>query len=229
MYSFRERRGLLDLAFTDRHGVDGAGLDLSLQADDADSLRALLADFAPGAGLADMRQVHGAEVAVVDGPGRSVVDGLVTARPGLVLMVRVADCVPVLLADTEAGVVGVAHAGRPGVRAGVVPATVAAMRGLGATRLEAWIGPHVCGRCYEVPAEMQADVVQRVPSTGITTRQGTPGLDLGAGVRSQLADAGVAVTDVFECTIESERLYSYRREGERAGRMAGLVQLREAG
>ena len=104
----------------------------------------------------------------------------------MVLMVRAADCVPVLLADPVAGVIGAAHPGRPGLAAGVVPATVAAMRERGATDITAWIGPHVCGGCYEVPAEMRDEVGALVPAAVATTTWGTPALDLGAGVRAQL-------------------------------------------
>lgn len=84
-----------------------------------------------------MNQVHGRDVAVVDGPWGAdaeipAVDAVVTARRGLPLAVLTADCTPVLLADPVAGVVGAAHAGRPGLVAGVVPAAVEAMVALGA-------------------------------------------------------------------------------------------------
>lgn len=187
----------------------------------------VLADFAPGAVVADLRQVHGGDV-VVAAPGGSTpeADGLVTARPDLVLLVRSADCVPVLLADPGARVVGAAHCGRPGLAAGIVPQTVAAMRDLGATRLSAWIGPHVCGACYEVPVEMQAEVGAVVPESVSTTSWGTPALDIGAGVRAQLEAVGVDVDDISRCTRESEDLYSYRRDARDAGRQAGLIRLR---
>ena len=189
----------------------------------------MLDDFAPGDRLADLHQVHGAEVDVADeGPAgaRPDADGIVTSRTGVVLMVRAADCVPVLLADADAAVIGAAHCGRPGLAAGVVPATVARMRDLGAQSITAWIGPHVCGGCYEVPEQMQAAVGAVVPASVATTSWGTPSLDLGAGVRSQLAGEGVSVHDVSRCTRESADLYSYRRDGDRAGRLAGLIRLR---
>ena len=154
-------------------------------------------------------------------------DGIVTGRAGVVLMVRAADCVPVLLADADAAVIGAAHCGRPGLAAGVVPATVGRMRDLGARSITAWIGPHVCGACYEVPKTMQAQVSAAVPASVATTSWGTPSLDLGAGVRAQLAGEGVSVHDVSRCTRESADLYSYRRDGDRAGRLAGLIRLRE--
>jgi YfiH family protein len=236
VYSHRTSRGPVDLAFTDRFGGVSAvpfdSLNLALEGGDdpdatAANLARVLADFAPGAALADMRQVHGATVVTVDGSGvRPDADGLVTTRPDVVLLVRVADCVPVLLADPDAGVLGVAHAGRPGLAAGVVPATVARMRELGAAEVTAWVGPHVCGGCYEVPEAMREEVGAVVPAAVATTTWGTPSLDIGAGVRAQLADAGVAVVDLARCTRESADLYSYRRDGAGAGRLGGLVWLR---
>jgi purine-nucleoside/S-methyl-5'-thioadenosine phosphorylase / adenosine deaminase len=236
VYSHRTSRGPVDLAFTDRFGGVSAvpfdSLNLALEGGDdpdatAANLARVLADFAPGAALADMRQVHGATVVTVDGSGdRPDADGLVTTSPDVVLLVRVADCVPVLLADPDAGVLGVAHAGRPGLAAGVVPATVARMRELGAAEVTAWVGPHVCGGCYEVPEAMREEVGDVVPAAVATTTWGTPSLDIGAGVRAQLADAGVAVVDLARCTRESADLYSYRRDGAGAGRLGGLVRLR---
>ena len=210
-------------------------LNLALEGEDdpgvvAENLRIVLDDFAPGNLLADLRQVHGAEVDVVEQrrtSARPEADGIVTARAGVVLMVRAADCVPVLLVDAEAAVIGAAHCGRPGLAAGVVGATVARMRELGATSITAWIGPHVCGSCYEVPARLQAEVGAAVPASVATTSWGTPSLDLGAGVRSQLRAERVSVHDVSHCTRESADLYSYRRDGKRAGRLAGLIRLRE--
>lgn len=172
-----------------------------------------------------MHQVHGAEVVEAPVDGTPTCDGLVTTERDHVLVVRVADCVPVLLADASAGVIGAAHAGRNGVLLGVVPATVARMRALGATDLTAWVGPHVCGACYEVPGEMQEQVATAVPATRTTTRQGTPGLDLGAGVRAQLEADGVTVVDAARCTQESADLYSFRRDGAAAGRFAGLIRM----
>lgn len=193
------------------------------------NLEILLDDFAPGCGtdrLADLSQVHGGDVvrAVPGGP-RASADGLVTDEAGVVLLVRAADCVPVLLADPDAGVLGAAHAGRPGVAAAVVTHTVEAMRDLGAQAITAWIGPHVCGSCYEVPAELQAEVAALVPDTRATTSWGTPALDLGAGVRSQLEAAGATVVDVSACTRESPDLFSYRRDGAASGRLAGLITI----
>jgi YfiH family protein len=234
VYSHRSSTGPVDLAFTDRYdGVSAVpfdSLNLALEGEDdaastARNIALLLQDFAPGATLADMEQVHGATVLVAGGP-RGRCDALVSDRSDVVLMVRVADCVPVLLADTGTGVVGAAHAGRNGVATGVVEACVRAMRELGAEQVEAWVGPHVCGACYEVPAQLQHDVAAIEPATRSTTSWGTPALDLGAGVAAQLGRLGVEVHDVSRCTLESPDLYSHRRDGTSAGRFAGVIRRR---
>jgi polyphenol oxidase len=184
----------------------------------------------PGDGLAWMRQVHGANVRYI-GPGSTgpaePADAMFTDQPGLALCVLVADCVPVLIADPVARIVGAAHCGREGLVAGVVPALVAAMTAAGANpaRIRAVTGPAICGGCYEVPSGLQARVTATVPAASSQTRTGTPGLDIPVGVRSQLASAGVgcAIAD-GRCTRESADLFSYRRDGV-TGRFAGLVWL----
>ena len=177
-----------------------------------------------------MSQVHGTGVAVVDGPQDGPVpatDALVTSTPGLVLCVLVADCVPVLLADPVAGVVAAVHAGREGLRQGVLPAALSAMAGLGARarHVTALLGPAVCGLDYEVPEAMQAEVARVVPEAAVATRQGTAGLDLRAGVEAVLVRAGIPeVVQDLRCTVEDPTLFSHRRDGV-TGRQAGLVWL----
>ncbi|MFF4711715.1 peptidoglycan editing factor PgeF [Streptomyces eurythermus] len=178
-----------------------------------------------------MNQVHGADVAVVDEPwGEGPVpeaDAVVTARRGLALAVLTADCVPVLLADPVAKVAAAAHAGRPGMVKGVVPAAVRAMVELGAEpgRIVARTGPAVCGRCYEVPEAMRGEVAAVEPAAHAETGWGTPAVDVSAGVHAQLDRLGVcdrARTPV--CTLESQDHFSYRRD-RTTGRLAGYVWL----
>jgi YfiH family protein len=183
-----------------------------------------------------MNQVHGRDVAVVDEPwerdaqgnGHSpAVDAVVTAHRGLALAVLTADCTPVLLADPVAGVAAAAHSGRPGLVAGVVPAAVEAMLVLGAeaSRITAVTGPAVCGRCYEVPEDMRAEVARAVPEAWSTTSWGTPAVDITAGVHAQLARLGVKRCDKSHiCTLESADYFSYRRD-RTTGRLAGYVWL----
>lgn len=229
--------GAVEVAFTDRHGGGSTGpfhsLDLSRSRPGRDDELAANLDRVAAAfgvdGFATMRQVHGADVCVVERPGRTdgPSDGLVTTTPGLGLCVRVGDCVPVLLADSTARIVAAAHVGRRGLVAGVVHRTVQAMGDLGANRLEAWVGPYVCGGCYEVPAAMREDVADVVPAAYACTTGGTPSVDVGAGVQAQLEAAGCRVHDRSRCTVESGDLYSYRRDGALSGRFAGLIVLRQ--
>ncbi|CAL9409695.1 Polyphenol oxidase [Streptomyces sp. enrichment culture] len=178
-----------------------------------------------------MNQVHGADAVVVDEPwgDRPVpeVDAVVTARRGLVLAVLTADCVPVLLADPVAGVAAAAHAGRPGLVAGIVPAAVRAMTRLGAdpARIVARTGPAVCGRCYEVPEDMRADVAAVEPAAGAETSWGTPAVDVVAGVHAQFERLGVSRAGRSPvCTRESDDHFSYRRD-RTTGRLASYVWL----
>lgn len=174
------------------------------------------------------RQVHGATVHLAKTGGDEVAacDAMVSAGD-VGLAVLVADCVPVLLADPAARVVGTAHAGRAGVVAGVVPAAVEAMRRAGARTLRAVVGPAICGACYEVPAAMRDDVDARVPGTASTTSWGTAALDLPGAVTRQLAALDVRVENLGWCTMTDERFFSHRAVagGRPAGRVAGIVRL----
>lgn len=181
-----------------------------------------------GADTAIMRQVHGADLVWVDEDcGVPTADAIATTQPGLALVVRVADCVPVLLHAVEAQSVAAVHAGRTGLLSGVVSNAVAALQRHGAQTIRAWIGPRACGACYELPADMADAVEHHVNGTRTTTRWGTSGADVGAGVARQLREAGVQVADIGagRCTIEDEHLFSYRRQGARSGRFAGAVML----
>lgn len=175
-----------------------------------------------------MEQIHGRTATVVHEPRDEPVeasDALVTAEPGLAVAALVADCVPILLGDPAAGVVAAVHAGRVGAAAGVLVQAVKAMRGLGAEpeRTEALLGPAVCGSCYEVPRELRAQVQQRLPGSESTTRSGTPGLDLRAGLRVQLAGLGVGKVGTDpRCTFEDPTLFSHRRQAP-TGRLAALT------
>ncbi|MGH3497491.1 MAG: peptidoglycan editing factor PgeF [Nocardioidaceae bacterium] len=240
MFAFRTSLGPVGVAFTDRFGGVSAGAYAELNLGSRDSrpdeftenLRRVVTEL--GGALEEVvlaRQVHGADVSVVEAVPTEppAVDALVTAAAGLTLVVRVADCTPVLLADPDAGVIGAVHAGRRGLAAGVVPAAVTAMRDLGAERIVAWLGPRACGRCYEVPAALRDHVAAAAPAAAASTSWGTPSLDVAAGLVAQLRRAGVEPSDLADsmpmCTIEEDRYFSYRRQGPRSGRMAALVRL----
>ncbi|GGI75258.1 laccase domain protein [Saccharopolyspora subtropica] len=202
--------------------------------DDPAAVAANQRRLAEGIGLTEdrlvwMEQIHGRTATIVTGPQPGAVeatDALVTAEPNLALVVLTADCVPVLLGDPVAGVVSAVHAGRVGARVGVLVAALRAMQEAGAElgRIEALLGPAACGKCYEVPADMQADVDRHLPGSACRTRRGTPGLDLRAGLWEQLAAAGIGRIGVDpRCTLESPELYSHRRDRGRTGRFASVV------
>lgn len=248
---WRERRGDVALGFTRREGGSSTGQwsglnlgshvgdDAAAVASNRAAVRHALAELSgvDAAGLRPvfMNQVHGAQVRTITDSDRidridqvdqidqvAECDGVVTNLPGTALFVLVADCAPVLLHDAAAGVIGAAHAGRPGMLAGVVPATIAAMRDLGAHDIRAVVGPSVCGRCYEVPETMRADAVAIEPVSGAVTWQGTPAIDVATGVVEQLRREGAEVTWVGGCTREEPALYSHRRDGQ-TGRLGGVI------
>ena len=228
----------------------------AVEANRARLLAALQAGTSWPAGVAWLRQVHGPAVIRVPGPwtagtGRGgpaaaagagtapgptahaagtlvpEADAMYTTSPAVALGVMAADCAPVLLADPVAGICGAAHAGRPGLAAGVVTSLIAAMIAAGAepARMHAVIGPVICGGCYEVPAALQAQVAAEVPEAACVTTAGTTGLDIAAGLRAQLTARGVAaVSTDGRCPAESADLFSYRRDGV-TGRFAGLIWL----
>ncbi|MFW5474742.1 peptidoglycan editing factor PgeF [Knoellia sp. CPCC 206450] len=235
MFFWRDDLGGIRRAFTDRSGGVSeppyAGLNLGGHVgDSSDAVRENRARVASEIGvdpgrLVFMDQCHGSDVAVVtERPaGPLPVDGVVTAEADLALAVLVADCTPVLLSDADAGIVGAVHAGRPGMTKGVVAQAISAMRGLGATRVAAVVGPSVCGRCYEVPADMRDSAAEVSPEASAVAWTGTPAIDVAAGVVAQLRRAGVEdLTWVPGCAREDTSLFSYRRDGT-TGRFAGVI------
>ncbi|MEV0295021.1 peptidoglycan editing factor PgeF [Nocardia sp. NPDC050710] len=201
--------------------------------DDPAAVRRNRVRLAEGIGLTPdrlvwMEQIHGRNIEIVDGPRAEPVpatDALVTTVPDLALVTLSADCVPVLLSDDEAGVIAAVHAGRIGARIGIVPRVLDAMVSVGARvdRIGAFLGPAASGRQYEVPAAMRDDVEKYLPGSAATTVRGTPALDLRAGIRRQLIEAGVGGVAVDpRCTIEDKTLFSHRR-GAPTGRIAGVI------
>ncbi|KQR11243.1 multicopper polyphenol oxidase [Cellulomonas sp. Leaf334] len=196
-----------------------------------DRNRAGLARWA-GVPVAYATQVHGSRVVVLSqppAPGSTTAgeaDALVSVSPEVAVAVLVADCVPVLLADAEAGVVAAVHAGRRGLVAGVLEAAVATMveHGASVRRLRAAIGPAIAGESYEVPAALQDEVASVHPQTRATTSWGTPALDLPAGVAAVLEAVGVEhVVHLARDTWTDPALFSFRRS-QRTGRFAGVVR-----
>jgi YfiH family protein len=179
-----------------------------------------------GIALARLRQVHSAQVLEVAAAGAAGDgDALVTRATGIALRVVTADCVPVLLASSDA--IAAVHAGWRGLAADVLGEAV---RALGSVEhpLRAIIGPAIGACCYEVGREVAEPVMRRAGSDAVILEQGDgnrPHLDLRLAARLELAAAGVEeITDVPACTrCAGERLWSYRRDGKRAGRNVALI------
>jgi YfiH family protein len=191
----------------------------------------------PGATLVSVHQVHSPHVVTVDAPwpddARPKADALVTDRPGLLLGILTADCAPVLFAESDAGVVGAAHAGWRGAHGGVIEATIAAMEVLGARRekIAAAVGPCIAQASYEVGADF------RTRFTDEDNRffdPGAPGhwqFDLPGYVAARLVESRVGEVEVLarDTYADPARFYSFRRAthcGEPTyGRQLSLIGL----
>ena len=184
--------------------------------------RARVADAmeVPPEHLISLHQVHSADVVTVTAPldGKPRADAMVTATPGLALSVLTADCQPVLFADTEAGVVGAAHAGWRGALDGVLEATVDAMVALGARReaIAAAIGPSISQRAYEVGPEFLETFLDQDDAYGRFFAQGDGDrlqFDLPGFGLHRLRESGIAEANwTRHCTYsDAKRFYSYRR------------------
>ncbi|HVI55089.1 MAG TPA: peptidoglycan editing factor PgeF [Luteibacter sp.] len=201
-----------------RSGDDAAAVEVNRRA-----LAEALALPAPPLWL---RQVHG--IAVVEAPAAGddepVADAAVARGPGQVLAILTADCLPVLFVSADGRTIGAAHAGWRGLAAGVLENTVTTM---GAERIQAWLGPAIGARSYEVGEEVRAAFVDGDAGAAgafAVTRPGHWHCDLYALARRRLAAAGVAqVSGGGFDTLTDARLYSYRRDGANSGRFASLV------
>jgi YfiH family protein len=201
---------------------DGAGSDSRARVPDLERRRRALIDRS----WSWVRQVHGAEVVVVRQPGDgngARADALVSNHPESCLAIFTADCAPIALASPE-GVLGAVHAGWRGLMAGVVDSAARAMRALGASQIEAALGPCIHPECYEFsPADLDRAEERFGPTVGGVTMEGGPALDLPEAVRVSLGAAEVElVADEDICTACSPAHFSYRARGERE-RMALVV------
>ncbi|MEJ7927523.1 peptidoglycan editing factor PgeF [Sphingobium sp. AN641] len=233
MIELQKARVLADV----RHGFAGrrggvstglyAGLNVGLGSDDDRAAILANRDLArdallPGGALVTVRQVHSADVVTVTGPlaegERPAADALVTDRPGLVLGILTADCVPVLFADAQVGVVGAAHAGWKGAIGGVTDATIAAMTALGADRgrIACAIGPCIGRASYEVGDDFAARFEADDADNGRFFSEGRAGhrqFDIAGYVAARLAAAGIGRVEMLDEDTygQPERFFSYRR------------------
>ncbi len=188
--------------------------------------------------VATARQVHGSRVALVGLADRGRVipatDALITDVPGVALMLRFADCLPVLLYDPVRRVIGLAHAGWRGTIEGIAAKTAAAMieaYGGRPADIVAGLGPCIGPCCYQVGTE----VIEAVKASfhhwqGLLQPQGDGSLhfDLWEANRRQLVELGIEEIEVSRlCTAcHTDEFFSHRAEGARTGRFAALLGMR---
>lgn len=220
-----------------RHGFAGrrggvstgihAGLNVGLGSDDDRAAILHNRDLArdavlPGSALVTARQVHSPDVVtvttVIPEQDRPAADALVTDRPGLLLGILTADCVPVLFADPAAAIVGAAHAGWKGAIGGVTDRTIDAMVALGAdtTRIVCAIGPCIGRASYEVGDDFALRFEEEAPENArffSPAREGHRLFDIAAYVSARLADYGISRVEMLDedTYVQPDRFFSYRR------------------
>jgi YfiH family protein len=214
--------------FTRNGGVSTgpyASLNCSFNADARENVqanRALVAaamGAAPG-NLLGVKQVHGIGVRIAEAPWAigegGEADAIVTATPGLALGVVTADCAPVLFSNAERTIVGAAHAGWRGALAGVLEATVQAMRGFGGSHITAAIGPCIHQPSYEVGADLRDAVLARAATDAGFFTEGVGEqkwrFDLPGYCAARLAAVGVAAEILpYDTCALGEKFFSHRR------------------
>lgn len=168
--------------------------------------------------LSVMQQKHTNDVIIVnDYQSSCIADGQVTNKPSIALGVLTADCVPILLADEESGIISTVHAGWRGARANIMQEAVEKMKSLGAKNITAIIGPCIKQHSYEVGDELYKDFTQEsigynkffIPSVKPNHHM----FDLTGYVKDKLSKTDVSnVLDVNRNTYEEEdKFFSYRR------------------
>ena len=196
-------------------------------------------DCVEPAGVVRVRQVHGRDVVHATQPATAPVreaDALVCDAPGLAIAVVTADCLPVLIA-TPSGVVAAAHAGWRGLAAGILPATIDALRAIApdVDRAIAVIGPHIGASCYEVDEPVVRAFATRfgdaIDAASQPSRAGHWKIDLARLAQLDLERAGLSCDRIATlsdaCTAcDPGRFHSYRRDGARAGRLVHFIEAR---
>jgi YfiH family protein len=198
----------------------------------------------PGFEIAELKQTHSDVLHFIDAvPARRLAgDALATDKPGMLLVIRTADCLPILLADTEKRVVAAVHAGWRGTSLGILARVVRELGeryGSAPSSLAAVLGPCIGPACYEVGEDVRTSfreagrggdaAVFRAPDSRGRGAARKYLLDLRAANRLQLAAAGVrpgAVFDIPPCTHCDGRLLSYRRDRDTTARLYNFIGIR---
>lgn len=207
------------------------GLNLGMNTDDDEIIAQNREAFLSRVGidsdsLAYVHQIHSDKIVEIDKPGEyGKADGMITNKKGITLGIKVADCGPVLMADTESDWIAAIHAGWRGAAEQIhlKALTMLEERGVEPHNLKIYIGPCISAQNFEVGEE----VAEQFPENVVLRNYKKPHVDLKQYLRNSLLAAGVMESHIEidpRCTISDERFYSYRREGEHSGRMMAFIQ-----
>jgi YfiH family protein len=189
------------------------------------AVRSRLRELMPACRTVCLRQVHSDSIVQADEVEDGLfpeADGVVSSDGAVALCIRTADCVPVLMWDDHAGVIGAVHAGWRGLALGIVGKAVNALRSMGCSSVHVGLGPSIGPCCYEVGP----DVTAALGVEPVRSRRNLPSVDLHAVARSQAAAAGVlpeCIHEVNACTCCTPSYFSYRRQGPASGRNISVI------
>ncbi len=183
--------------------------------------------------LPNIKQIHGKRIIVAKKPSclgltrLNKADGIITNKSGMPLSVRTADCLSIFLFDKKNNATGLVHAGWKGTKKNIAPRAVSLMKKHFGTKpkdLKAAFGPSIQKCCYEVGAEFRRHFPGALIKKGARLY-----LDLPLVNKRQLIRAGVKARNISgsgACTCCDRRFFSFRREGEKAGRMISFMMLK---
>ena len=180
----------------------------------------------PSEMLAIPEQIHSTNITYIDTPGDYInTDGLITDNPEIILILKVADCVPVYLYEPRSQLIGLVHSGWRGTTGGIVPNAIQLIQEMGADKKEVnvFLGPAIGFCCYEVDGDLADNFIKNAKKK---LKNGKWKVGLRENICLQLAEMGIPsakiiVSDI--CTYESPNCHSYRRDGEESGRMFAFM------
>jgi len=217
--------------YSDWFGIDGFHAFISQKQNDFSIIEkrkdfAAFLSFSKSA-LVFPNQVHSNQVQFVKAPGiLKDTDGAISKQKDIVLSIQVADCIPLFLVDVKTGNFGLIHSGWRGTVAGIGPEAIHKLENAGSqiNDIRALIGPAINQCCFEVGPEVSEQFGSSFSVDGNGDRKM---LDLKSALKHQLIESGIRKSNIMiddDCTSCREELYfSYRRDGDKSGRMLAIA------